>query len=976
MTTPSRKRNNDNDSETPGILSRLFSSKKKPRVEERSDRVHRLPSPVIPSPPTNRLTATAEIKTTTMTSSTNIASPVFHLGVSDRMLPSQARRSKTYFKPSSRTLLIRKNPRISKSNNNTINNSKTIATMMQNSKGTLFPTITDAPTPLYRSLPGQRILGSHQTQSRLTHFEGSPKPNTQLTTTTTSTPAPMRKSVKFDAEVSSFLTPAVPKVRIQRLQTPAPTMSPKPVEPSETPPSTADKTLVTPDGPFIFASGKTVPTTAPTTIPTYPTILCTWTYSCRGVPAPNIDLSACYDPQPLITLQPRDCNKVTVHAVRYSIDEEEYEMEQKKPRTDSVVPPPIPLSWAGLPAIAALYKGKWKCATCSVYVDDSQTTCVACQAVKPGTQEIEPPKVTTGVGVFSGSGFTFGTSVIPTIPVVTGGPFQPGAVPVVTGAPFQPGAVPVVTGGFIFSAAKSVETTKRNEQMTPPKFPMATTIIVPQTEPRKKRALIQEDNAPKTESKKPAFGIDQFKAPAKDHAMPTMVFGKEATQPPVQKTTPKHPGPYDNESTNPSAPPPSGFLFGTTTPAATSVAPPFSITSIKQAAAPATDTPQFAFGSSAPIAAPATDAPQFAFGSSAPIAAPATDTPKFAFGSSAPIAAPATDAPKFAFGSSALIAAPATDVPTSSAPSISFGVSTPATAPATNAPLFTFGSSTPAAPAPVSDAPFSFGSSTPAATPATKAPLFSFGSSTSAAPAPASDAPFSFGSSTQAAASAPASDAPFSFGSSTSAAPVAPLFSFGSSTPAAPNLAGDVSFSFGSSTPAVPAPAGFSFGNAPQPAPAFSAPAPTSTTSFPFGTTATAHVSFGGTPAVSFGSQNPLSAPSPVPTFTAPSYGVTPGFGFASTPAGFLGSGSAHVAAAPDNPAFGFGVVAPTGLPGGFGGMSQPTTPAAPASYGTPHVATPQVGGFSIGTGGANKGTVGRRRAIKAKRPPSSGRML
>ena len=86
----------------------------------------------------------------------------------------------------------------------------------------------------------------------------------------------------------------------------------------------------------------------------------TWEYSCQGVPAPNIDLTACSLPQPLCTLQPRDPNKVNTCKVINSPDDKCDETEQDKPPTEKCVP----RTWADLPAIVSLNKDTWNCKIC------------------------------------------------------------------------------------------------------------------------------------------------------------------------------------------------------------------------------------------------------------------------------------------------------------------------------------------------------------------------------------------------------------------------------------------------------------------------------------------------------------------------------------------------------------------------------------------------------------------------------------
>jgi hypothetical protein len=81
----------------------------------------------------------------------------------------------------------------------------------------------------------------------------------------------------------------------------------------------------------------------------------TWEYSCQGVPAPNIDLTACYCPLPLCTLQSHDPNKVTTRKVINSPDDKCDETEQDKPPTEKCVPE----TWADFPAIVAKTKEKW-----------------------------------------------------------------------------------------------------------------------------------------------------------------------------------------------------------------------------------------------------------------------------------------------------------------------------------------------------------------------------------------------------------------------------------------------------------------------------------------------------------------------------------------------------------------------------------------------------------------------------------------
>ena len=370
-----------------------------------------------------------------------------------------------------------------------------------------------------------------------------------------------------------------------------------------------------------------------------------------------------------------------------------------------------------------------------------------------------------------------------------------------------------------------------------------------------------------------------------------------------------------------------GFMFG-------------SKPSTTETKSESTPKPTFAFGST-PAPAP-TPTPSESKADNAP-------KPAFSFGSGAVSkpneGATAAPTPAFAFGS--IPAAEKKDP----VPAMAFG-SIPANEDdATNRKKKRSSDGDTAQPAPASKPAFSFGSGAqPTSSTTDNKPAFSFGAggASTSIPTPATEnkAAFSFGSSSAPpAAPAPAENKPsFSFGSSVTPPPVAgPTFAFGSSAPAV-------------HAPAVhvPAPSGsFAFGSAPAPAPPAAAP-------FSFGTAAPAPqlAQFGAPPPAApggFGFGQQPAAPAPAaPAFGFGAPAAPAQFGAPVAPAQFGGGGFGQPAAVPAPGGFGQPAAVPAPAPGGFG---QPATVPAPAP-----------GGFSMGTGG---GTKGKRRIIRAKRPPA-----
>jgi hypothetical protein len=95
------------------------------------------------------------------------------------------------------------------------------------------------------------------------------------------------------------------------------------------------------------------------------------------------------------------------------------------------------------------------------------------------------------------------------------------------------------------------------------------------------------------------------------------------------------------------------------------------------------------------------------------------------------------------------------------------------------------------------------------------------------------------------------------------------------------------------------------------------------------------------------------------------------------TPAAPVPGGFGGAQTATDGPAFTFGSggggFGPSTTPTTFGAPQQPST--APGAFGAAPLnpaVTPIQGGFSIGSGGGSKsvGPGGRRRIVKARRPP------
>ena len=272
----------------------------------------------------------------------------------------------------------------------------------------------------------------------------------------------------------------------------------------------------------------------------------------------------------------------------------------------------------------------------------------------------------------------------------------------------------------------------------------------------------------------------------------------------------------------------------------------------------------------------------------------------------------------------------------------SFGQQTAQPSSAAPAP-FSFGSSSvsgqgkgfgsESVPQPVS-APM-FGNSVPASS-STPAPMF--GNSTVSAP-PTFGSP---GLAQQASTAAPSSGfglgstTPNPFGAAPAQAVQTPAFSFGAATPSG----------FGS-TPAPSAPGAVSFGSTPAPSVAGGFGSVPGTTPGGFGmppATATPGFSFGGQP------QPPSGAAFPPFGSATPGPAQTPSFG-----------GFGNPSPVPNPGMGGFGSnqpQQPSGFSGGF--ATNPSTPGMGMNSGAPQ--------FSIGSGGGQKSTRGRR-LIKAKRP-------
>ena len=494
---------------------------------------------------------------------------------------------------------------------------------------------------------------------------------------------------------------------------------------------------------------------------------------------------------------------------------------------------------------------------------------------------------------------------------------------------------PAATTGFSFGGAKPNES---EDDAT--KTPQATT----EQETKEDTAMEAKADEPKTPSfsfgAKPAAKSEPKPAPAGGFSFGVTPASGDKGNKPASTFVLKEPA---TEIKAPKV----DFSFGTTktsdSTASHAMGPPPNKPSTFGGTAPATATdsaaPQpFAFGSSASSAPPTATETSTPAVSTAP--APATDesaSQSTFFGNLTPAPAPTQDEDRKKKRRPEDEEKSAADA-TSSVPPLggSFSPATP------SAPAFSFAFT----PGPTAVPPATpYNASSVASGDTTTAPPFG---SVSAAPAPSGGGfTFGIGSTPVAPPSIPlpggttpaqASGFGQNGGSnpfvSTSAAP-APAMEFGSSTTqAAQSTTQPVSFNFGTSsgtqnppafgTPTPPSQQGFTFGPAQQPAP-------------------TAGV-FSTTPAA--GGFSFSSAPAP-----------------AAMPAGGFGSGGFGQAPAPAAPS-GFGV--------GFGS----TTPVVPVGR-TPNI--PTGGGFSIGStggggGGRSGASTGRRRILRAKRPPGSGR--
>ena len=946
-----------------------------------------IPSPAVVIPKLN-LTANAPVRLNeNEIAPQSPALPQFNIG--SKVLPSRARRGRTYYKPTTKTFIHYSASQRNNNNNLTADTSETEfsslrAKLLQQCKPFLMNT---EPVPdIYRTLPGTRVLGTNQTNSRLILQQQEVAIDAVAKTAVASIKASAsdlalpsitnKKSVTFD----SMTTPAVPKVRLARTQTPAAAAAtPMPFASSPSF-SSVEPNSYDIDGPYIFGSDEALPSPAPLT---HTFLFIPDDY---GTTEPsNTDLTKAFEPKPTITLEKRDYNAKKINISQFTTDDDieveaagnnqdPSEAEPKKSKTDVG-------GWGALPNMQKYTDNKWKCKICLGSVSNSLTVCGSCETPRfPGNDTATvstqvktsvadtggfsfggapatapPPASTAGAPTTTGV-FTFSAAATTAPAPATTSKFTFGAAPSAAAAypastnpgftfqaPPASASATTTTSGFTFGVTSTAATAEtpaaagsvfggatpakviaadftatpiEESKSTTPQFPVNFGTTAPQTEPKKKRSAVFVPEAPKTEVK-PLDGPG-FKFGTAPNSFPPPMFSSASTKEMHNQQTKKRRSTDDKDQDDASQ----------------------------------TDSALTSAGS-APVAFSFASTSAPAFGST--LAESGTTTPAFNFGASAVAApAPVGGKPSFSFG--APVPAAAEPVSVGGAPSLIVGASaTPAPAPIVGGPSFSFGAST-------------------APTPVGGGPSLSFGASTAApAPAPVGGGPsFSFGASTATAAPAPAGGGPsFSFGAST--APAGPSFSFGASTAAPAPIGGGPGFSFG----AAPAPAGggpsFSFG---APAAAPSAPSIGGAPNFSFGAPAAAPAApVGGASSFVFSSQPPSSAPSPVPTAAAGSFGgppTAPSFG--GIPGGF-GRGSFGVApttsAAPPPVSFGFGGGTPAAASfGGFppaGGFGGPSTPAA--NFGTPQAP----GGFSIGTGGSTRGsTRGGRRFIKAKRPPGT----
>jgi len=382
---------------TPGLFSRLFSShkKKKARVLTISSDLGLLPSPqpLAKSSPLPKLQLQLQSASKDAPASTTNAIDTYtatDTAVSF-VLPSRTRRSRTYYKPNSQILI----PLPHKQTAITAASLMDIQALLHQNKGSLFPEQpTTEPPPAALRL-GTRLLGTNQTGRRISPAAVA-KPAAE--------PQQTRKTVTFhaspDAKNATNNTPLPSKVRFQqRVATPATKMTPATSTLISTPSTTtttnsSSSNMMSP--PFSTLVSNFVPhdeysihgeydfgsVDVASLAPLTHTMV--YTLPDTGGGSADIDLSASYKLQPLITLEPRDPNKVTIQPVRYSLDtdgndEEKHAAAAKKSRVGSE-----PLTWASLPAMTKLFEGKWKCPTCLAYNDiGTNSACLACEGPRP-----------------------------------------------------------------------------------------------------------------------------------------------------------------------------------------------------------------------------------------------------------------------------------------------------------------------------------------------------------------------------------------------------------------------------------------------------------------------------------------------------------------------------------------------------------------------------------------------------------------
>ena len=1005
MSTPVRKRNSSFlEDATPGFLSRLFSSSKRRRTTVETGRdptatPARLPRIELASPrqllpsqeaipdvaqgnePVAEVNGETEAqKDGSNPSSLSLGAPVLSLGSGH--FP---RRKRNYYRPNPANNLRRRRKISNRNVVSKVIDADALGIALQKRKdGSLFP--KPAPPKTFFMVTGQPRLGNNQEFTRLPPVQ------------------PARKQVSFNNNTLSQqeVTPSTkPRLKLKRTSTPMPSklsavasVSPLSSTTSRSPVRRrVPRAKLRPDpnfagangdGPFSFAEPEMSSSSADEGESPLPSVDMVVRKGLSGDEYRSVEARPTFerkeDPQPA---EIKPATKVQHDS---SPDKANKGLGEQPSTKKTRLTTEKKMSWGA----HMFKKDVWQCKVCLVQNNQSAKECASCETPRPGFENLKSDK-TEAASKSPAQKPKFGFGFSPP-PKMDGK--QP-TFPKATKAQEPSG------GGVGFSFGMGETTSGGSTAKKPFSFGINS-----------------------SETKSPAFKFPtNGSTPTKDGPKPSFSFGttpKPTNTPPVptelKKTPQSEPVPKrkmgDRDGTKAPAtvskPKVGGFSFGT------------SVAAKDTMQSGDSGTPGFSFGKPS-----GTNNPPSTFGGSSgaestnivfPLpkqqltvdkqdAKPKVDsvdkqlktTPaKISFGipslpkgnglpdatstgASALAAAPQEKKPLFTFGSQT--PAPSAD-DSRSAKKTKFandksGPETPAASQFSSAPSNPFGSSTPASATPSfgnlqssNGSANPFGASAPTATP-TPTPGFSFGGQPAAQPT-------SFG------AKAPQPPAAPSFGNNSKpsfGSGAAPAGSFGSG--AAPSAKATPAPAFGTNNPVPPVPAfggsAPAFGSAPNPPASFGAPQNSAQTG---GFGAPNAPVFGSAP---FGS-NTSSAPAP-PTFGASggTNGAPSNFQFGSaTPApapaagGFsFGTPSAPTTFGNSNP--GAPGTAPPGGGFGFGGASQTGTPATTTfgtsnGFGGPAAQTPAPnGGFTIGTGGPK--STGRRRFVRAKRPPgSSGR--